>query len=174
MAHYRPARDRGDSTESAEPFADTVVGAVARIAGLVLLLVGLWTAVAIVREAWILYSDPKNHRVEAFARAIEAGTHLDALLSPEPPTAGLKNRDRNGGATDGRNRPQAAASRSDPSFRVSYFLAWGFIFVMLLLVSRLSIAAIKAGADLALYDVQIRRFKRELLREIAREHGQSR
>ena len=37
--------------------------------------------------------------------------------------------------------------------------------LLLMLIGRLSIAAVKAGGELVLYDLHIKRFVRELLRE---------
>lgn len=173
MAQNRPSRERSDFPDTAGSFADTIFGRVARIAGLALLVVGLWTAIAIIREAWVIYNEPRNPRIEAFARAIEAGTHLDALLDVDPPRTSTDQRQQEGETSGAIDSLRGGATPSKQPFRFSYFLAWGFVFVMLLLLSRLAIAAIKTGADLALYDVQIRRLRQDLMREIGRERDRS-
>ncbi len=154
MRPSRTARDSSAPRTAIEPAADTWIAILARGAGLVLLLVGLWAAVTVIREAWALYDEPRNERVEAFARAIAEGTRLDAILETDAEEGG---------------GDRAGATRAERSLRISYFLAWGLVLIMLLLVGRLSIAAIKTGADLALYDAQIKRLRRELMREIARD-----
>jgi hypothetical protein len=63
---------------------------------------------------------------------------------------------------------EAAKPTRASTLRLSYFIAWPIVMLLLLLVGRLAMAAIKTGGELALYDVQIRRFARELMREAVR------
>ncbi|MGQ0658805.1 MAG: hypothetical protein ACT4NU_12050 [Chromatiales bacterium] len=168
MAYYQFDSDSSDVSTRVESAANITMSWLVRLAGLALLVVGLWTAITIILEAWTIYTNPRSQRVEAFARAIEDATHLDAMLTPKravPPTPGA-------GATGDVGSDRSASARpTGPTdeLRMSYFIAWAILLMMLLLVGRLSIAAIRTGGELALYDVQIRRFARELIREVARE-----
>ena len=120
---------------------------IVRAVGLILLLVGLSVALGVIGEAWSLYEDPAP--IEKLARTIERDSMLDAALAPRRPDAG----DRSGG-------PAMAPEERTPAFRLSYFVAWAIALLLLMLVGRLSIAAVKTGGELALYDVQLRRFAR--------------
>lgn len=167
MAYYQFDSESGDAATKVESAANIAISWLTRLAGLALLVVGLWAAVAIIFEAWSIYTNPKSHRVEAFARAIEDATHLDAMLAPKrvasataaPPAA------------DAATAVPAAAEAQSDELRVSYFIAWAILLMMMLVVGRLSLAAIRTGGELALYDVQIRRFARELMREVTRERS---
>ncbi len=141
---------------------------VVRASGFVLLSVGLWIALAVIAEAWSLYQKPQ--KVERFALAIEQGSHLDralasttsgrALASEEDAPAELGARARVTPATGAADNPEGA------SFRLSYFVAWILIILLLMLIGRLAIAAVKTGGELVLYDLHVKRFVRELLREV--------
>lgn len=141
---------------------------VVRAGGFVLLSVGLWIALAVIAEAWSLYQEPQ--KVERFALAIEQGSHLDralasttsgrALASEEDAPAELGARARVTPATGAADNPEGA------SFRLSYFVAWILIILLLMLIGRLAIAAVKTGGELVLYDLHVKRFVRELLREV--------
>lgn len=127
--------------------------------GFVLLAVGLWIALAVIAEAWSLYQDPA--RVERVADAIERGSHLDRTLAAA------------GGATpmtdeEAAESPAAPApgSPGPNTFRLSYFVAWIITLLLLMLVGRLAIAAVKTGGELVLYDRQFKRLARELVREL--------
>jgi hypothetical protein len=143
-----------------------IAHAVVRGCGFVLLAVGLWIALAVIAEAWSLYQEPQ--RIERFAVAIEQGSHLDRALAATS----------SGRATTGEEglppadlleqvpTAKASAAPESTSFRLSYFVAWIVIILLLMLIGRLAIAAVKTGGELVLYDLQIKRFVRELLREI--------
>ena len=157
MARYQfndEAGSGGEWLERGTRFTQLVV----RGFGLVLMVIGLWIALGVLSEAWSLYKVPAN--IERFALAIEEGSHLDATLTsarrelapPDEAVAG----------TDGTGDPPM---EPPPAFRLSYFAAWVLAILILMLVGRLAIAAIKAGGELVLYDVHIKRFARELVRE---------
>lgn len=156
--------------------AGSTLNALVRIAGLALLAVGLWTAIAIIQEAWALYNRPDSPRVEAIARAIEQASHLDRALTPKRVKPAPAGQAPEGGeaASDGEQNADAAAgpepAAEDPPVRFTYFIAWVILLMLLLLIGRLAIAAIKTGGELALYDVEVRRFAREIARELSR-HG---
>jgi hypothetical protein len=154
-------------------FANGLLNAVVRLGGLVLLGIGTWTAVNLIEEVWALYHDPARPTVEHFAVAIENASHVDKLLTPKhlsEDTAGAAT-DAAGTSTDAQPAatPAVPATKTDETFRFSYFIAWPIVLLMLLLIGRLALAMIKIGGELALYDVQIKRFAAGLLREVARD-----
>ena len=131
---------------------------VVRGLGMVLLLVGLWIALAVISEAWSLYQDPQ--KIERLAKAIEHGSNLDRTLStassklavsPEDPTTATA------------ARTTSVPPDPELGFRMTYFVAWVVAVLLLMLSGRLAIAAVKTGGELVLYDMQIKRFARELV-----------
>jgi len=141
-----------------------VAQVVVRGSGFVLLAVGLWIALAVISEAWSLYQEPQ--RVERFAVAIEQGSHLDRALAASS-TGRSAAGDEASNPAEVLERAQAAGSPAEGTgFRLSYFIAWVITILLLMLIGRLAIAAVKTGGELVLYDLQIKRFVRELMREI--------
>jgi hypothetical protein len=132
--------------------------------GFLLMLVGLWISLAVIAEAWSLYRQPV--KIERLARAIEQGSHLDLTLSS---------------ATGGSQAPQQPAvdgmpatppaTTAAPGFRLTYFVAWIIAILLLLLVGRLALAAVKTGGELVLYDSQFKKFARALAQESVRPRG---
>ncbi len=124
--------------------------------GFVLMLVGLWISLAVIAEAWSLYRNPAN--IERLAKAIEHGSHLDRALS----RVGMADR----------NTLDDSASAADDTellgFRMTYFVAWIIAILLLMLVGRLALGAVRTGGELVLHDAQIKKFARELVREAAR------
>ena len=189
MARYK-FDEKDTPSATVADVANGVLDILVRLAGLLLLCIGLWTAVAIIKEAWGLYQNPNNGAVERFAQAIDQGSHLDRLLSPKR----LSNMNGSIGRTDGSpasefgagtapegstdaaagaaaaNPPTPATADTQPEeqLKLSYFMAWAILLLVMLLVGRLSLAAIKTGGELALHDVQMKRFARQLLREMNR------
>ena len=97
-----------------------------------------------------LYKNPQN--IERFAQAIEKGSNLDKAI------ASVKgNSDKQ--AEDG------ASQVAELGFRLSYFAAWVLAILLLMLVGRLALAAVKTGGELALYDMQIKKFAKLLAQE---------
>jgi len=133
--------------------------AVVRGFGFVLMLVGLWISLAVIAEAWSLYKQPA--KVERLAQAIERGSNLDHTLSRVS-----QNTQQPSEAAAATTAPPAAATPA--GFRMTYFVAWIIAILLLMLVGRLSIAAVKTGGELVLYDGQFRKFARELVREAAK------
>ncbi|MGE3771821.1 MAG: hypothetical protein AB7I32_02785 [Gammaproteobacteria bacterium] len=128
--------------------------------GFVLMLVGLWISLAVIAEAWSLYRNPAN--IERLARAIEQGSHLDRALS----RVGTPERN-----TLDDTAPATGSSDSEADvlgFRMTYFVAWIIAILLLMLVGRLALGAVKTGGDLVLHDTQIKKLARELVREAAR------
>ena len=134
--------------------ATTVMQGVVRGFGILLLLVGLFITLKVVFEAWALYRDPG--RIEAFAVAIEKGSNLDQSLMPVRDEL-----DAGAGNGNGNNAPASTAPR------VSYFVAWVLALLLLMLVGRLALGAVRVGGELALYDMHIKKFVRELVKQSA-------
>jgi hypothetical protein len=153
MAYYQFDNDNSEANMTVDSVAQSTMSWLVRLAGLVLLGVGLWAALGVINEAWSIYQNPKSSRVESLARAIDEATRIDMVLAPS-------------------QRADAGADAAGPerasTLRLSYFIAWPIVMLLLLLVGRLAMAAMKTGGELALYDVQIRRFARELMREAVR------
>jgi hypothetical protein len=159
MAQYQFDSDRSDAAGTVASIAQTSMNWLVRLAGLILLGVGLWAAVGVINEAWGIYNNPRTSRVDAVAVAIEEATHIDAIVAPPA---------RAEAAASGDAAKAAAPAKPSQPFRLSYFIAWPIVLLLLLLVGRLSMAAIKTGGELALFDVQFRRFARDLVRELGR------
>ena len=120
-------------------FLQGVLGLLARLAGVVLLFVGLWTGIQVMGEAWNLYQEPSA--IHGFAEAVETGSNIDKLLTPGS--------DARASGEGESNQPRYAATGDD--FRPSYFLAWVIVLFTLLLIGRLAFWAIKTGGELVLY-----------------------
>ncbi len=137
-----------------------------RSCGCVLLVVGMSIALGIMAEAWSLYRSPQN--IERLARAVEQGSNLDHALTASP----------HGSTSDEiiATPPDLVAQASTAAhpephpaargIRLSYFVAWVVAILLLMLIGRLAIAAVKTGGELTLYDLQTKRLVRELMREI--------
>lgn len=124
---------------------------VVRVFGFLLMIVGLWIGLKAINEAWGLYKQPQN--IERFALAIEKGSNLDKTLSSV----------QRGESADGNER--GSEKESVLGFRLSYFAAWILAILLLMLVGRLALAAVKTGGELALYDMQIKKFAKLLAQE---------
>ena len=129
---------------------------IVRTVGFLLLLVGLSIGLKVINESWSLYKEPQN--IERLAPAIGKGSSLDKALKSAAPSA-----------TDG-NRVNEV--NSTLGFRLSDFVAWIIGILLLMLVGRLSIAAIKTGGELALYDLQIKWFVKFLVDQSNSERRQ--
>ncbi len=120
---------------------------VVRLFGLTLLVIGLYIGIKVIFEAWHLYEEPQ--RIERFAEAIEQGSNLDSLL-----------------ATISSDKPStnpAQTSEALPQLKMTYFLAWGIVVVLLMVIGSLASTAIKTGGQLALYDLQVKQIAKQLL-----------
>lgn len=132
-----------------------ILNVIVRLCGLILLFIGLWIAIQVFTEALSLYRDPGN--IERVATAIEAGSNIDKSIAPIRDSILTE---------DETSNPPAAASSG---FRISYFIAWVIQLLLLLLLARISVMAVKTGGELALYDAQIKRFARQLLKASNKE-----
>lgn len=123
-----------------EGYTRRVLDVLTRLTGVVLLGAGLWVALGVIAEAWMLYEDPD--RIARLAEAVARGSGVDALLAgPAAEVAG-----------------QAATP-----LRLSYFLAWTIALLLLTLIGRLALAAVKTGGELVLYDLDLRRLARAVM-----------
>ena len=127
----------------------TVISAAVRFFGFILMLFGLWIAITVMFEALELYENPK--KIEQIAAYIEQGSNIDASLKNVKTS-----KDKNG---------KTASQPINSDIRVSYFFAWFVAILLLLLIARIALGAIKTGGELVLYDVQIKRFAKELAKE---------
>jgi disulfide bond formation protein DsbB len=118
--------------------ASSLTNGVVRVAGLALVLVGLWAGVKVLVEAWGLYRDPAA--IERLARVIDQASHVDALVSPR----------NSASAGDASGRSAGSAQAGEAPFRPSYFLAWVIAILLLLLVGKLASWTLRAGGALAL------------------------
>jgi len=134
-----------------------VMSIIVRFCGLILMFIGMWVAIQVFSEALALYKDPAN--IERVATAIEAGSNIDKSIAPI--------RDSLLGETE--EVGEAKKQGESNSIRISYFIAWVIDLLLLLLLARISLAAIKTGGELALYDAQIKRFARQIVKASNKE-----
>jgi Na+/proline symporter len=145
-----------------ESNTNDILGFIVRLLGLVILVIGLTVALKVIIEAWDLYKQPQN--IERFAKAIEQGSGLDSLINniAKP----------NNGSINTLN--ESFNSSPKPSeqnkLRLTYFVAWILVVLLLLVIGGLAMSAIKTGGQLALYDLQVKRFAREVLEEAKKKH----
>lgn len=153
---------------------------VVRAIGLGLLLFGIWLAVEVLTEAWQLYHEPS--RIERFATAIEQGSNIDRSIAPlqiqGDSTAGNDTNPESDLNAYGRQTDRAAPSQSNDTtgpqyrLRLSYYIAWVIALLLLLLLARISLGAVRTGGELVLYETQMKRFARELVKETLRERDE--
>ena len=125
--------------------------------GLVLLLVGLWASIHVLLEALRLYRDPL--RIEQMAAAIEAGSNLDRSLQHTV----YNERGKSNSAT------QASPLSSQPGtkgVRLTYFIAWIFALLLLMLISMIAFASIRAGSELVLQDAKLKDYLKSRVRQL--------
>jgi hypothetical protein len=143
-----------------------------RLAGVLLLLVGLVVGIQVIIEAWDLYRSPEH--IERFSWAIEKGTNLDksiAALTKDPVPSSKTNEP--GEQLDQAARSPDTQAYVDESIKLSYLLAWIIAILLLMLIGRLALAAIKTGGELALYDREVKGFARTLLKETSKLQRES-
>ena len=148
------AKTSQSSMSSFNETSKDVLSVVVRLCGLMLLFIGLWIAIQVFNEALALYKDPTN--IERMASAIEAGSNIDKSIAPIRETIV--------GEDETNSDVKTAAKENTEGFRISYFIAWIVDLLLLLLLARISIMAIKTGGELALYDAQIKKLARQLVK----------
>lgn len=139
--------------------AQLALSAVVRLIGMAVLCVGLWAGIKVIVEAWALYEQPQ--RIERLATAIQAGSNLDGLLGNLVAA----------GAQEGEvSDAAAAARRAEPggTLRLSYFAAWFIALLLMFVIGTLAMTAVTTGGQLALYDLQVKRYSRAVIKEVRR------
>ncbi len=134
-----------------------ILSIIVRMCGLLLLFIGLWIAIQVFNEALSLYKDPAN--IERVAIAIETGSNIDKSIAPIRDS--LLGENTEGSETN--------AKENSNGIRLSYFIAWVVNLLLLLLLARISLAAIKTGGELALYDAQVKKFARQIAQAVKKE-----
>jgi len=133
-----------------------------RILGFFLLLAGLWVALQVLLTAQDLYVHPEQ--IERFAVAIEKGSNIDKTLAPIRDSL-LEESNSENGVQRYNEKEQRPSPVGSGNIRVSYFFAWVIALLLLLLIARISLTAIKTGGELVLFDMQIKQFAKMLAKE---------
>jgi hypothetical protein len=141
---------------------------IVRVIGLFLLLAGLWVAIQVMLEALELYQKPQ--KIERFAVAIEQGSNIDKSLVSLRASV-IQDTANEDEAAITSSEPQSKSYQSSSNVRVSYFLAWVIVILLLLLIARISLTAIKTGGELVLFDMQIKQFAKMLVKESSKRTG---
>lgn len=132
----------------------SIISFIIRTLGILLMLAGLWIALQILSAAQELYEHPEN--IERFAVAIEKGSNIDKAFAVDSnPAAG----------NDGQSKRNGSASANKEQLRLSYFCAWVIWLLLMLLITKISLTAIKIGGELALFDTQIKLLAKNLVKE---------
>lgn len=140
-----PPNEQRTPPRDAFAWSEGIIGLVVRLAGIALLVLGAALALKVVVEAVGLYQQPS--RIERFARAVEQGSHIDRVLSPDTDHV----------ATDSGGATAQAATAAPTVLRLSYFAAWFIVLMLLLVVSGIAVSLVSAGGRLALGAGQPRR-----------------
>lgn len=141
------------SARSLNETSQDVLSIVVRMCGLLLLFIGLWIAIQVFSEALALYKDPAT--IERMAIAIETGSNIDKSIVPLRES--LLGEDENG------VQIEQTTDNNATTFRISYFIAWVVDLLLLLLLARIAIMAVKTGGELALYDAQVKKLARHIV-----------
>ncbi len=168
MGQYNFNNKKEEPTELAEETnmqsfseaTDTILGIIVRLCGLVLLFIGLWIAIQVFNEALALYKNPEN--IERIAVAIERGSNIDKSLVPLKQT--LMGEDEQQQEPSITQAKTAALKNDANNIRVSYFVAWVVELLLLILLARISLMAVKTGGELALYDAQVKKLARQIVK----------
>jgi len=139
-----------------------IMSFIVRILGMFLLLAGLWVALQVLLTAQDLYEHPE--KIERFAVAIEKGSNIDKTLAPIRDSLIADNGSGNDVQQYAETEKRPASTGTN-NIRLSYFFAWVIALLLLLLIARISLTAIKTGGELVLYDMQIKQFARMLAKE---------
>lgn len=126
----------------------------ARSIGMFLLVFGLWAGVYVMLEALQLYRDPV--KIEQFALAVEKGSNLDRTLAPYE-----------------KQDVTVGAAKEDNDLHLSYFVAWMFALLLLMLTSMIAFSAMRTGGELVLQDRQGEQLIKSLTKEISERIGKN-
>jgi len=135
---------------------------IVRIIGLFLLLFGLWVAIQVMLEALELYQKPQ--KIERFAVAIEQGSNIDKSLVSLRESVIQDTASKDETEITSYESPSESYQPAG-NVRISYFLAWVIVILLLLLIARIALTAIKTGGELVLFDMQIKQFAKMLVKE---------
>jgi hypothetical protein len=138
------------------------LGIMVRVVGVVVLFVGLWVGIKIILEAWALYEQPQ--RIVRFADDIQKHSHIDGIIGSLGAATG---------AATGADKAQRAGSGPDNGLRLSYFAAWFIALLLIFVIGSLAMSAITTGGQLALYDLQLKRYSRSVIKEVRRLRDQT-
>ena len=171
--------DDAVATES-ETRGGMTVGAI-RLIGLGVLLAGLYSAAQVGIKAWELLEN--TDQVTRLSESIEKQSHLNTFVGEMRGLMDLIKKTRESGQllsdvgqgttpkTYGSATPNQV-SNDPPLFNASYFSAWGIVLVLLALIAKISLWAVREGGKLALYSVnsdqQLKGILRELITEVRR------
>ena len=166
MSQYKFDNQNGDESDTTDDTSmqsfseatDTILSIIVRLCGLILLFIGLWIAIQVFNEALSLYKNPDN--IERIAVAIENVSNIDTSLAPLKQT--LMGEDQESGMVVPQTKTSASVS-SKNNVRISYFIAWVIQLLLLILMARISLMAVKTGGELALYDSQVKKLARQLV-----------
>jgi len=130
------------------------LGTVVRAVGMVVLFVGLWVGVKVILEAWALYEQPQ--RIVRFADDIQKHSNIDGVIGPL-------------GVVEAGEKAKGAGT----GLRLSYFAAWFIALLLIFVIGSLAMSAITTGGQLALYDLQLKRYSRSVIKEVRRLRDES-
>ena len=122
----------------------------------------MWAGVRIIYEAFALYQEPA--RIERFAEAIQEGSNIDGSLSNVIDKALDKSTAQ---------ASESQADNRDSGLRISYFVAWLIVLLLMFVIGTLAMTAITTGGQLVLYDLQVRQYSRAMVREWRRSQRDS-
>lgn len=164
-----------------------------QVAGLIVLVGGLFSAAQVVSRGWALLEKPAT--IVPFAEEIERQTHLNQFVgqfnlmfeffrranSALPPGVPLPAKGDSiydpvpyptKGAPAQQTLPTDSATAAPREPNASYFVAWIITIILLGLIARISLWAVTEGGKLVLFsgnqDRQLKRVIRELAAEIRR------
>ena len=129
-----------------------------RVVGVVVLFVGLWVGIKVILEAWALYEQPQ--RIVRFADDIQKHSNIDGVIGSL-------------GTATGADKAQQAGSGPGNGLRLSYFAAWFIALLLIFVIGSLAMSAITTGGQLALYDLQLKRYSRSVIKEVRRLRDQT-
>lgn len=153
-----------------------------RALGVVVLLVGLATAIKVLERAWDLLGDHRT--VIELSAAIDKQSGLTAFLGKNAPQlsgvmgrreeAADESREGTAEKAKGNLAMAADANRAAPSLRPSYFMAWSLAIIVLFLLARIALSLVVTGANLALKTASGDEHMRALVKELVYEIRASR
>lgn len=129
---------RSDGLDTVRTLGALVLGFVVRTVGVLLILLGLWAATTVVKEAVALYRDPG--RIERLVSSIEGVARLTPAVAHS--VSGVP-------AASGAGQPAGPGPKSEAP-RPAYLVAWLIVVLMSLLIGKLADWVIRGGAALAL------------------------